>query len=491
MRRAQYITSKFFILVVVGMILFTALQPLLPIERKVAATEGGSWFDADSLALSTLRDNISVGDPDLWAGVRSCSQRRLTIRPERKLVLQEKVTLDQCVVETEYGIASDSYLQRSGTQIAGRVKLITGGDAAMIPVPRSADLFVLDKSAPSNTTYLGAYNDLYYDLGTETQINGSVVHKLKQPPATWLRNASGARVGVRATTLVFSQSTDYMAVDIPGVGLARINRRSMEIRPFARLPITNANWSLAVSDSGRYAVAANYEYDIFRLYDLESCPSAKLSMYQQCRHLDLRGLMKQRVADYRGAASQVSFISEDSLDFYGAHGSSGASTIAHYSLRLPGSDYGYGYLGLGDSFASGEGAYYYREGTDIADNRCHTSARSYPYLLGEQTNLGNHHSIACSGAKIDDMIAPNDGKYNKDDALAKGMAGSEYDQSIYDNFLPGYRLQSNFVSKHKPTAITVMVGGNDIGFSDIVQKCAMPGTCYEYREDREQLLRFD
>src|SRR6185437_3010028 len=62
------------------------------------------------------------------------------------------------------------------------------------------------------------------------------------------------------------------------------------------------------------------------------------------------------------------------------------------------------YIGLGDSYTSGEGAFDYLEGTDTADDMCHLSARSYPLLLTHDLfSAAGGHSVACSGAVISDV----------------------------------------------------------------------------------------
>src|SRR5205807_445292 len=72
---------------------------------------------------------------------------------------------------------------------------------------------------------------------------------------------------------------------------------------------------------------------------------------------------------------------------------------------------------------------------------------------------------------------------------AQGKAGASFDDEIYSSFLTGYRAQLNFVSRYQPKAITISVGGNDIGFSSILRRCLEPDTCYSTYEDRLELVR--
>lgn len=448
----------------------------------------GDWFDSE-LLLDTLRDGLdNTNLPYRTSGNRDCMKRKLVTRPKNILLLQTEITKDACVTESDIGLVDEqSYLQKSNTRVAGKVKDYYGADAAVIAVPGTADIVLLDKSAPSNTVFLRMYHDAYYDLKTIQKTTGHIEHRFTTLPDGVLQNASGSPIGVRATTLSFSRNANYMVADVPGVGLARVDRNSLNVQPFARLPITSADWQTAVSDSGRYALVASYVDQIFRLYDVEACTKQVLNMYEQCRYVDLNQFMNARVQSYAGV-SRLKFVNDQSIDFYGARFVSGARVQAHYSIRIEGSASGSGYMALGDSFSSGEGAYNYRDGTDSSTNRCHVSAESYPFLVGATAGLGDYHSVACSGAKLKDLVSANEDKYDKYDAQSKGLSDRASSDEIYSSFLPGYRLQRNFIRRSMPSVVTLTAGGNDIGFGDIVQRCASYDTCYQYREEREQLL---
>ncbi|GAA3031594.1 PKD domain-containing protein [Actinokineospora globicatena] len=125
------------------------------------------------------------------------------------------------------------------------------------------------------------------------------------------------------------------------------------------------------------------------------------------------------------------------------------------------------YVALGDSYSSGEGAvptpsdlydprggrpwFIDRDGTntDTDLNSCHRSHHAYPYLLaGDSPTLSFH---ACSGAVIENMT------------VAKpGTRGGEA------------RPQIDHLDKHT-SLVTMSIGGNDVGFSDIVSYCVKHG----------------
>lgn len=142
------------------------------------------------------------------------------------------------------------------------------------------------------------------------------------------------------------------------------------------------------------------------------------------------------------------------------------------------------YLALGDSFSSGEGESddrYYKEHTDDKYERCHTSTRSYPYLLARSWGSGVQ-SIACSGATTIDLVATS-GYFGQGWRLAgAGRALSAERVAVeqaeaLSRFIPGRRPQLDFLRRYKPTVVTVGIGGNDAGLVAKLADCIGPTTC--------------
>lgn len=144
------------------------------------------------------------------------------------------------------------------------------------------------------------------------------------------------------------------------------------------------------------------------------------------------------------------------------------------------------YMALGDSFTSGEGdiekkpggSSYYLAGTEDK-NECHISSRSYPFLLREQIGIEQSRmkSVACSGARVlPDYIAPIDtySGQGKRLALLSNEAREQMKAVSLESFMSGNVPQLEFVKKYHPKTITLMGGGNDVGFGDILQYCASP-----------------
>ncbi|MGW5646990.1 SGNH/GDSL hydrolase family protein [Saccharopolyspora sp. NPDC003752] len=92
------------------------------------------------------------------------------------------------------------------------------------------------------------------------------------------------------------------------------------------------------------------------------------------------------------------------------------------------------YAALGDSYASGVGT---REYTDDSGD-CLRSPKAYAQLWADSHDVSNFAFVACSGAVTDDVNA------------------NQLDQLSADT-----------------TLVTISIGGNDIGFSSVIQDCLL------------------
>lgn len=136
------------------------------------------------------------------------------------------------------------------------------------------------------------------------------------------------------------------------------------------------------------------------------------------------------------------------------------------------------YLAMGDSFASGEGAWDYDEGTDFDDrddpwpfnngeedhNRCRRSKHAYARLLADGNDFaGGSRFVACSGALIDDFYQPNHKETDEDPQL----------EALGEDV----------------SLITLSVGGNNLGFAGVLIDCVtsnlkagLTGRCQEHQD---------
>lgn len=105
-----------------------------------------------------------------------------------------------------------------------------------------------------------------------------------------------------------------------------------------------------------------------------------------------------------------------------------------------------GYVALGDSYSSGEGAYTGpADGSEQGAQRCHRSPQAYYKAVGASFRFrGGIAQLACAGATV------------------AGVRNGQYGQpSQLDALGPG------------TTLVTLSVGGNDAGFSDVLTTCVV------------------
>lgn len=230
------------------------------------------------------------------------------------------------------------------------------------------------------------------------------------------------------------------------------------------------------------------------------------------------------------------FVSEDTMTFIGTEEVIGSNTpkLTKYTIKSPGvvdfpnwgqirreippEDFEPGdsgdsgthsntlkLLGMGDSYISGEGAvtdilspvgYRTNKSTDLfwfdtnsAHNGCHTSLLSYPYTLGAKYFArSDYESVACSGATTEDIFTQTEyigqAETSTIDLEAEKL-------NILTGFAPGYINQAEYVNKYQPENTLLSIGGNDIGFSDMVTLCVLTISepCFSTKTERIELVK--
>ena len=131
------------------------------------------------------------------------------------------------------------------------------------------------------------------------------------------------------------------------------------------------------------------------------------------------------------------------------------------------------YVGLGDSYSSGEGGSEYEPGTDednqwrkwwdqhglwpgeVRQNMCHRSTQAYSQQVSGRFSFQGFTFGACSGAVIEDFYSPNDEVHNVD----RPNRQNEGEAPQLDALTPDTSL------------VTFSIGGNDIGFAAVLTEC--------------------
>lgn len=472
-------------------LIFTSLV----LSFQAQASTESPWISPNQPALEFVKELSSIEVlPSTIGGNRDCEKREILTRESRPWILQQKASFDSCAIDAKYGTVASGYLQRPGTNLFGRViSSVSDQPVNIIAVPGSATMLQYINS-PINGVYMairdGESSISNSDAHTFT---GSVTHKIS--PNTiehWIKDKSGNRLPIILNSIAFSNSGKWMVGDMHNVGKVRVNLDTKEVLPFGGKTQYGTGFDptpqMAISSDGRYAIVATVQYNLFTIYDLATCGPVPeyITKGVNCSSKDLIPFLRSSIPGLSGA-STIRFRGDYTFDFYAFVGSGGSLLRKHYMLTAAGQEKTlFEYLALGDSFASGEGAYAYKPETDTDNNKCHLSQQSYPYLIGLSLQLDSYESVACSGARINDVM-----KNRGEDAQGKGKSDKSYDVEILENFLPGYRAQYDFIDEKRPSVITLSAGGNDVGFKNKIVRCAMiliTDTCFKYYEDRYEAV---
>jgi hypothetical protein len=329
--------------------------------------------------------------------------------------------------------------------------------------------------------------------------------RLTRGPDLVLKDSTGKPLTINAQTIAFSANGAWMAAETLGKAFVRINLATLSVTAFAP-PYTalggpsSFKSRLSITDDGRYVAISNEAFAQFKVYDLDTCNGVVNGLQlQNCLFHEYRPFISQQITGLQ-RIGHLRFVNDNLLSFDALAGSdsTGMYELAPAEQITSFMDY----LALGDSYTSGEGAFDYLDGTDTAENMCHLSRRSYPLLLAHDLfSSAGARSVACSGAVIRDISSTED-TYRGQVSGVLNLGELKQSQpllleQIEANFLPGYIAQHRFAARWQPAIVTVSVGGNDIGFGNILAKCVAPhlsrqlsgNTCYSTYEDRLELIR--
>ena len=362
--------------------------------------------------------------------------------------------------------------------------------------------------------YANVPTELYYTdnvLETFNQLSqdgdGNIVRSQSKPFDHKLTYPDGRTFNMqRVSGISYSANGRWMYVDAQTTGQLRINTHDFSVLSFASGYTPSYSLYTAISNSGN--TIATHEYGPgLKLYDLTRCDVEKPDYASRnCVVRDatqnVTDALKTTLADpsklSSWAAKEIKFVNESQLSMRVSYMYNGEAKYALLSVSTDTTEAPSRYLALGDSFSSGEGAYNYRSVTDFyADennyNLCHQSLSSYSYLLKKSLSPEWFGSVACSGAVREDINSREDIYVTSKSQAKMGNVDSENVANIKSNLVPGYVPQDSFISKYGPTIATISIGGNDIGFGDIVTACIVNKfftnmqPCNAGRFDREQV----
>jgi len=473
------------------------------------ATALPSWTDkAVNIAFQEVR-TLEQGEllpPQFSSQVRvPCESQSIRTKTKDRLGIVPGISdeyKEMCMVSMGFGQISSEFLKLDGYRDA----LENKSRRTFVPVANSNTVFMVDTTGYLKGGLLHRIPDMR--LAIDIQMGGTPLQQDSFTLASYgdvIKNAEGNGVLVDPGSIAISNNGRWLSGNT-------IDGKQFRLEVFSPAPISlfgskvdyfkgfDPSVRTAISNDGKF-VAFSHRGSIPTLLKTEGCDNPEAA---GCS----KNLSDATAQITGGDAGYLRFSFKDDSRFQ-AHINAAyegavrktkvynifpdASTKNAYAA-LDAQDR---YLALGDSFASGEGAFNYRDGTDHPDNRCHQSLVAYSKLITQDIGIDRNQSVACSGAVLQDIVFKSDSKddedpedqYNKDERQSGGKEDKSYTEDVLNRFLPGYRQQIRYLERYRPNIVTVSIGGNDIGFGDKIKTClASSSSCYNTSSDRLQMF---
>lgn len=489
----------------IGIALLTAFFiSAITISFSSAETTANNWFTS-SPSFRKITDSTSPLPNIADACIKS------TVPVSRGLNSSFE---EHCFVPTAMGLMSQIYYNQGVVQPQGYTKAyplnyVAGGNPTIKPVPNQA----------SGVYYAGNRNGQGVLLGLFTQISNHTKLTVNQYGASYDINGAdqmpdyvfkygGGQSIAFSGSLAFSTNGRYMVSEALNTGFMRINLMNVTYQPYSKSyptynSATTPSSASAISDDGKiaflgYGAIGSGVDPQLKVVNVDTCdqqlPNQPQALQYNCQETQLLPGLKQILPTLQNV-DMVKIVNDHTVLMDVRYLDGPTLKYSRYAMTVGGQTESLKqYLALGDSYISGEGAHSYRGGTDTLRNQCHQSLVSYPYLLG--SIFTSSASVACSGARMHNVVV---GKDDSSDQLI-GNEPALYEVSeAKAAFLPGVIAQKNFISDINPQAITISIGGNDIGFGQILEKCVHPlknlaenansnFTCYGTYEDRAEVV---
>ncbi len=482
------------------LILMLCVLVLLVSQARGSITEASgsnigqpSWSSGTAQALKKVSSRIGAQHEPSYLNNLDC-----TLIDYRNVGSSEART--GCFSETAYGLfdSDSATVIFGGTDEALPLIRYSPGQI-LAPWPKALNLVSLGIINTGGATLSIYRNPLNVIQDIRNPLGQLSAKQLTGPADLVIRDASGSPLIINPRTIAFSDNGSWLVAETLSGSFTRLNLTTLSQLPFAPAFGSQGSTALlnsrvAISDDGYFVAVSNHDAGTFKVYDLANCAPASGS----CPNRDYRTFIGQQIAGLQ-SIQHIRFVNRGLISLEAQ--TSNTLTSGIYELAPSDSiDHLIDYLGLGDSYTSGEGAFDYLSGTDLENNSCHLSAKSYPLLLTRDlfSPVGGH-SVACSGAVIRDVASTSDSYRGQVRDVPTFSQLSESDpallNSVLTNFVPGYIAQQRFAGQYQPRIMTVSVGGDDVGFGAIVQNCVVPhlsrhlsdSNCYNTYEDRLEL----
>ncbi len=504
----RYSTSKLIILSICSLVLLCLLSAI------PAGAVQEFWLNGTEQP--SITSSAQQKSAQQWWMLQGCSSQPGKVTGINSIGVRVQVTLtsDLCVVHgKDFSLASfmssDSGFGRGG--IAIRV----GGDSEYYTLSLSVDQKPILVNGTNTLQYLSDHNgsswhkpvvDSEFPERLKRRVEGTMYRiDTSIEPDYKLVAQNGAPLTGEAAAhsrdgryWVFSGANGVIFAD----ALAGVTRL---ISADKRQSYSTSFMQLAVADDGKYVAVGGTLVAANRIYYRDLCGDeipnndthSRYVMQNPCGFYDFGTQLRAQFGDESVYNSY--FFGYNAGELYLQYSTTDRHEANQTAIRITSPGYTppqLDYLALGDSYSSGEGdtetdpatdEKYYREFTDEDVNvvigqpeeKCHLSTRSYPYLLAGSMNLTFENpkkwdSVACSGATMWDVSAKGSSTYKGQWARLKDFDVDALKTVALDEFIPGRQKQIEFVRKYKPKAITITMGGNDVGFGEKIIACATP-----------------
>lgn len=481
MKNFRKATHRCTIIVIAAVLGATALFNL-----PIKAQSSSLWTEQDP---SFIVDQNDITPPILLRDGTPCTNTDYVVR--RALRVEDPYKPHRttaCSVDTPYGSVGrenghGGYTLLKPLFATEATRMRTGNGSGWPLVIPNSEKLAFTYNAPYNSYYLYFYNSAYslFDLKPSNQ-DGFQHDYIPKPDYSYssLKASAGEPILVSNTSV--SANGEWMVIKTQDNKLIRINLESLELLTFAGDQRVN---NLSISNDGSYvATSGSDNAERFKVFNLKDCNvpgNNNTEVVSGCKSKELWTFLQSKLAG-ADIPTQLQF-SSDQTELSMIASSEGI----YKKITLTAAGYNHSrldYLALGDSFSSGEGdtegGAYYLAGTDNGRDNCHNSRRSYPYLIAQSMGIASDRfrSIACSGAKINDIIDPPNSYLGQDDRLDDKNEDElkAAKANAINTFFPGHIPQLEFVHKYKPKIITLTIGGNNVAFEDKLNDCLNPLT---------------
>lgn len=462
----------------------------------LADSRSADWFNSTKeLELTLEEENVTPPASTYW-GIPCEQVKGYAMTYSYWGIPESKAASNVCAQSAGYGYFSDgNKLTLAGTNTSYRLLWNTDTTAVqgfLSPVPNTGSVIHFNDKMSVYNNFTDMINPVYSNqVGRIGQLDSYRIIPSQADYA--VRYFDGTELNqIKANGFSFARRGGKVVVNI-GSHQALIDTNTKQAKRFGKNSIASGSVSTmktSLNSDGTAAITVNSNPSSYSMYDLANCTEVQVGKAEICPERNYGAAIRAHLGAYVSIL-YARFVTDTTLEVYVKNTVDGISETNRYTLRPQGAQEDpLQYLALGDSFASGEGAYDYKPTTDTVTNTCHTSTSSYPYLISSTLEYSISESIACSGAKIKDIFREGTKDYRDESPQAKHKDESAYDAEIFDNFLPGYRRQIDFVEKNQPTLITLSIGGNDIDFGKKLRKCIItPYDCFGSESDRYGILK--